>query len=367
MTMAIPAHALFRRIEESARAARPRLETEVTWRHLRITVAHSSMAVAEELSTRLEPYCAVRTPASPGERPDYRLSCVRSAIEQPNGDGTRCYLRLSAGMRSYSRAATVFDLGGSAVVVSERLETAFAFRKGSHAVGIAGPDNADIAKAARRVVQDLVRLATWPAGIAIVEASAVAVPGRGAIVIAGPSMAGKTVMLTRLLRTGIPEFLGNDEVMVETTTSPPNVWGAPVHVMVRPWLAERCPELADIAASLRSSGAAKQSLHYPDFAGRFNAGLCRDAPLAALVFLDEGSGLRAASATEAREKLSRCRLWDDGWVTPWRALGVPGGGLRAGDVLASLAVRCAAFVVGREAAPATLLGLAGDHRRPSCT
>jgi hypothetical protein len=260
-------------------------------------------------------------------------------------------------MSSYCRQASVYADGPAMLVVAES-GVAFAFTRGSRCLSIVGEDDVEVAKSARRVVQDLVRLTAWSRGIAIVEASAVAVPGEGALVVVGGPRAGKTVMLTRLLRTGVPGFIGNDEVMLDPGGDRVTALGSPVHVMIRPWLADRFNELSDVAAALRASGAAKHSLHYPEFASRFGARVCPTAPVASLVFLEDGNGIRPASGREVAAHLSASRLWDDRWDTPWRALHDAPPGPPVAETLTRLARACPAVRVGRETDAHEVMALA---------
>jgi hypothetical protein len=336
-----------------------RMSTDVAWNGVRIRVLHDSAAVADELRTRLEPFFNVSDETA-GIQASYRIYCGRARVPEPADRGVDFYLRYSAAMPAYRRSAVAYHTGRDSLVLADGGRLAFAFRDGSNEVTIAAEHEQDLPKAARRLVQDLVRLSAWSVRTAIIEASAVAVCGQGALVIVGGSMAGKTVMLARLLGSGRPDFMANDEVMLNGRLDPTIACGSPVHVMVRPWLADHFPQLRDLALALRRSGDSKISVHYESFARRFGAAMCAQAPLRALAFLDDGSGLRVAGRDESMDRLASSSLWDHRWRTPWRRIGgIDSRESVTREIFEQLADG-KAVVLGREACTEAVLELAGS-------
>lgn len=336
-----------------------RMCTDIVWNGVRIRVLHDSAAIADELRMRLEPFFRV-SDAAADIQASYQIFCGRAHVAEPADRGVPFYLRYSAAMPSYRRSAVAYHTEPESLVLAEGGRLAFAFRDGSNEVTIAAEREEYLPKAARRLVQDLVRLSAWRARTAIIEASAVAIRGQGAVVIVGGSTAGKTVMLARLLESGIPDFMGNDEVMLSGSLDPTIACGSPVHVMVRPWLADRFPQLRDLALALRRSGDSKISVHYQCFAHRFGAATCPQAPLRALAFLDTGSELRVAHRDEAMNRLASSSLWDHRWSTPWRRVGqIEPQGSGTNGIAPQLA-EGRAVVLGREADTQAVLELASS-------
>jgi hypothetical protein len=168
------------------------------------------------------------------------------------------------------------------------------------------------------LTQDIVRVAAWGAGVGIIEASAVAIAD-AALVLAGPSEAGKTTLLASLLTHGGCEFMANDEVMMELVGHQMMAMGSPVHVMIRPSLAMRYPQLDDVGQRLAQSGEEKCSMHFREFAARFRAQIKTEAVVGVLAVLGHGDQIRKLEAADAIDLLDTTILWDN-WDTPWRDL-----------------------------------------------
>jgi len=77
-------------------------------------------------------------------------------------------------------------------------------------VAVANADEESLAKSARRLIRDFLRLRVWDRGGIIVEASTAFVDDVGVLAVGG-SGTGKTTLLARLLEIG-GDMVSNDEV-----------------------------------------------------------------------------------------------------------------------------------------------------------
>ncbi len=93
-----------------------------------------------------------------------------------------------------------------------------------------------------RVVREFAMTHSWKSGGLLVHGAALAVDGK-AVVLAGPKKAGKTSLLTHLLRSRAATFVANDRTLVTLTGHGPAVRGMPTIVTLRPRMLKIFPGL----------------------------------------------------------------------------------------------------------------------------
>jgi hypothetical protein len=191
------------------------------------------------------------------------------------------------------------DAEGS-VLADDRLGCFYQLRRGS--VEIAAPPGIRRVRIGlMRVVRELAALRMLrEAGCLDLHAAAFAVKDR-AVLLVGPTRAGKTTLLVSSLASGRASLLANDRVFVDTRRTPGLAIGVPTLVSIRPDTLERFPSLgssvpggtallhaAEIEAHAADvsggGGRAEHSLSPAQLAQQLGAGILRCAPIAAIVF-----------------------------------------------------------------------------------
>ncbi len=297
--------------------------TEVTFEGFRIIVQHDDAAVARALCDRLHPYFGVKTLRREGvaslssPRGELLLRVGCGSPPRPSAPPKRIMLRDHPSIARYRRPGSLWQDDSAVVVEDERSSTLFGFRPHQGSIAALGSDPAACGQACRRLIQDLIRGVAWNKGFALVEAAALLPAPDQGLLLVGESGAGKTSLLVRLLKTTHGAFVANDEVFLRRRPDHVIAIGAPVHVMVRQWLADRLPELQDVRAALTESGLEKEPMHYAEFAARLGVPLVHRCRVTAYLFVDRGVGIEKLSWEEAASALRNEFRWFEGWSTPW--------------------------------------------------
>jgi hypothetical protein len=272
--------------------------------------------------------------------PDGEADCRVALVEDP--DAYRATLALGRAPEGGSADTFAFDhrvlsfprWAGPALTVWHEKDALF-YRVdagGRRFVVLAEPGNLAARVGLMRAVRELAMGHAGDLGL-LLHAAAVAVAGR-AVVIAGPTAAGKTTLLLYLLRSGAGavHYMANDRVRVSLTGARPRARGMPTIVTLRP----RTLELfADLAERLRDRGyefrrglpervpgphlpphtfsAGRVGLSPAQLADAFDVERVAEGEMAAVVFPTirdgvEGLSLHRVSPVDAADRLETCLL-----------------------------------------------------------
>ena len=141
------------------------------------------------------------------------------------------------------------ERGAERLVRDEELGVLYRIsRRHPHVRVLAGADRVAARVALMRVVRELAMLHAQRTGRLLLHAAALAVDGRG-ILLVGPKLAGKTTQLLHLLRAPGAGLVANDRVAVDLGGAAPHVTGLPSIVALRPGTLALFPGLAERIAT----------------------------------------------------------------------------------------------------------------------
>lgn len=215
----------------------------VGFRDMRMAVSSTLAAPLQWLEEFFGPYAA----PAPGVAATHEI-CLR--IDPERHDALR-----GAGHRG-ERRIDGFALDGDfaeLTFLADAPDARLLHDERSDAFVMIGADGRDVQIVARadhgrvrvllmRVVRELAMLASLERGDVLVHAAA-AVHGGRAVLIAGQKRAGKTTMLVSLLSTRGAQYLSNDRVLVNLSSSPPMAYGLPTIARVRADALDHLPRL----------------------------------------------------------------------------------------------------------------------------
>ncbi len=223
-----------------------------------------------------------------------------------------------------------------------------------HVVLHSGTDRGE--RYALRVIREVVLRCSEHRGWTAFHAAAASVDGHG-VLIAGPSRAGKTTVLTALVAHRRADFIGSDRVLVTETAE--NVVGVPISVRIAGGtLSALTPHesLPSPSTLPTDFGTARKASCTPrDFAYAFAVRVRESAPLRLVVLprlCDDDRELsiafpRPAAARDALASVC-CTPDDEDWLHPWFAdRNRPSGELarQAADLIDVLVARAPVMTV----------------------
>lgn len=194
-----------------------------------------------------------------------------------------------------------------------------------HVVLHAGTDRGE--RYALRVIREVVLRCAEHRGWTAFHAAAAAVDGHG-VLIAGPSGAGKTTVLTALAAHRRADLIGSDRVLVTETAE--SVVGVPISVRITGGTLSALPpheSLPSPSTLPTDFGTARKASCTPrDFAHAFAARVRESAPLRLVVLPqlrddDQELSIAFPRPAAARDALASvcCTPDDEDWLHPWFA------------------------------------------------